>query len=72
VSAGRSNYRKLKKLIGRKWDDVAEGGIGGWTEEPTENEINRLEQFLDSRNFREGRLSVAKLRVRRDWKGASK
>ncbi len=53
MSAGRNNYRKLKKLLDRKWNDAADNGIGDWVEKPTENEVDRLEQFLDSRNFKE-------------------
>jgi hypothetical protein len=55
MSAGRNSYRKLKKLLDHKWDDAADSGIGNWTERPTENEVDRLERFLSSRNFKEGR-----------------
>lgn len=53
MSAGRNSYRKLKKLLDRKWDDAVDNGIGDWTEKPTENEVDRLDQFLGSRNFKE-------------------
>jgi len=54
MSAGRSSYRKLKKLLNRKWDDAVDNGIGDWIERPTENEVDRLEQFLGGRDFKKG------------------
>ena len=55
MSARHRSYRKLEKLLHRKWDDTADNGIGDWTEQPTENEVDRLEQFLGDHNFEEGR-----------------